>query len=105
MKRKPVINMNKEIIAYNNIDHITKLAKIRLGKEEKELFSRQINDILSFLRKIGEPDIENIQPTFNINTPSQHFHEDIATPSLPQDVALGMTEYHKNGYFEVPGIL
>ena len=97
--------MSKQIVTEKDVGYIAKLAKIELNKEEKELYSRQINNILSFFASIKESDTEQIEPTFFGGTPSQHFHEDVVMPSLPQNIALGMTGCREDGYFEVPGIL
>ena len=97
--------MSKQIVTEKDEGYIAKLAKIGLNKREKELYSGQINDILLFFARIKELNTEQIEPTFFGGTPSQHFHEDVVMPSLPQNIALGMTGCREDGYFEVPGIL
>ncbi len=97
--------MSKQIVTEKDVGYIAKLAKIGLNKREKELYSGQINDILLFFARIKELNTEQIEPTFFGGTPSQHFHEDVVMPSLPQNIALGMTGCREDGYFEVPGIL
>ena len=97
--------MNEKIVTEKDVEYIAKLAKIGLNREEIELYSRQLSDILSFLARIKELDTESIEPTISEGTSSQHFHEDDVRPSLPQNIVLGMTEYQEDGYFEVPGIL
>lgn len=97
--------MNEKIITEKDVEYIAKLAKIGLNREEIELYSRQLNDILSFLVRIKELDTESIKPTISGGTFAQHYHEDSVRPSLPQNIALGMAGYQKDGYFEVPGIL
>lgn len=97
--------MSKQIVTEKDVGYIARLAKIGLNKREKELYSGQINDILLFFARIKELNTEQIEPTFFEGTPSQHFHEDVVMPSLPQNIALGMTGCREDGYFEVPGIL
>ena len=97
--------MNEKIVTEKDVEYVAKLAKIGLNREEIELYSRQLNDILSFLARIKELDTESIEPTIYGGTFAQHYHEDTVKPSLPQNIALGMTRCREDGYFEVPGIL
>jgi aspartyl-tRNA(Asn)/glutamyl-tRNA(Gln) amidotransferase subunit C len=57
-------NSNK--ISKKEIKHLSWLAKIELSKEEEELFSKQLNDILSYFRKIDEADVEKLSPTQHV---------------------------------------
>lgn len=97
--------MTGKIISEKDVEYLAKLAKIELNREERELYSRKLNDSLSFFAKMKELDTEQIKPFFFEGTSSQHFHEDIVIPSLSQNTVLGMTGSQENGYFEVPGIL
>ena len=100
-----MIFMNEKIVTEKDVEYVAKLAKIGLNREEIELYSRQLNGILSFLTRIKELNTESIETAFFEGTSSQHYHEDNVRPSLPQNIALGMTECQEDGYFEVPGIL
>ncbi len=97
--------MSEKIITKKDVEYVAKLAKLELSEEQKEIFSQQLNDILSFFAKLKELDTEQIPPTWHLVASSEHFHEDIVQPSLPQDTVLGMTRYQENGYFRVPRIL
>jgi aspartyl-tRNA(Asn)/glutamyl-tRNA(Gln) amidotransferase subunit C len=97
--------MAEKIITQKDVEYVAKLAKLELTEEQRELFSKQLNDILSFFAKLKELDTEQVQPTSHIATSSKHFHEDIVKPSLSQNTVMGMTRYKEKGYFQVPRIL
>lgn len=47
----------------NNIDHLARLARLDLTAEEKERFSKQLSDILTYVEKLNEVKTDNIEPT------------------------------------------
>ena len=99
--------MTEKIITKKDVEYVARLAKLKLSEEQKELFSKQLNDILSFFTKLKELDPEQIEPDFHshITHSTNHFHEDILKPSLTQEVVLNLTKYKQDGYFKVPRIL
>ncbi|KUK98005.1 MAG: Aspartyl/glutamyl-tRNA(Asn/Gln) amidotransferase subunit C [Atribacteria bacterium 34_868] len=99
--------MTEKIITKKEVEYVAKLAKLELSEEQKELFSKQLNDILSFFAKLKELDTEQIEPAFHshITHSTNHFHEDIPKPSLAQEVVLNLTEHKQDGYIQVPKIL
>ena len=60
------MKQNSEKISKKEIKHLSWLAKIELSKEEEELFSKQLNDILSYFNKIDEADVEKLSPTHHV---------------------------------------
>lgn len=97
--------MIKKYITENEIENLTKLSKITLSETEKEIFLIKLNDSINQYAKLKELNTEGVPATFHLEDSTQHFHEDIVKPSLPQNVVIGMTKYNENGYFRVPGIL
>jgi aspartyl-tRNA(Asn)/glutamyl-tRNA(Gln) amidotransferase subunit C len=97
--------MTDKIIGKKDVEYVAKLAKVRLDDSQKERFLKQLNDILSYFKKLNELDTDQVEPTSYILHSSNMFHEDIVKPSLPQETVLGLTQYKKNGYFKVPRIL
>jgi aspartyl-tRNA(Asn)/glutamyl-tRNA(Gln) amidotransferase subunit C len=81
------------------------LAKLELNEEQKKVFLKQLNDILSYFNKLNELDTINVDPTSHILHTKNSFHGDIPRPSLPQKTVMGLTKYSKDGYFRVPKIL
>jgi len=97
--------MTEIIIEKKDVEYVAKLAKLELSEEQKGLFLKQLNDILSYFKKLNELDTEQVEPTFHISISSSPFHEDILKPSLPQKVVMDLTQNKQDGYFKVPKIL
>ncbi len=47
------------------IEHIAQLAKLKLSEKEKEKFSKELLQILDFVKKLNEVDTSNIEPFFS----------------------------------------
>ncbi|MHA1298951.1 MAG: Asp-tRNA(Asn)/Glu-tRNA(Gln) amidotransferase subunit GatC [Candidatus Helarchaeota archaeon] len=73
------------IISKQEVEHIAELCRIKLSEEEKELFTKQFNDILNFFKQLDEVDTSNISPTFHVLNISNVFREDVIEPSLSRD--------------------
>jgi len=97
--------MGKKIIEEKDVEYVARLAKLELNENQKELFLKQLNDILDYFKQLNQLDTEEVEPTSYILNPANLFHDDEPKPSLPQDMVLGMTKYKKNGYIKVPKIL
>jgi len=87
------------------IEKVARLALLDLSEEDKEMFSKQLGDILSHFKKLNDLDTSNIEPTTHAIDLKNVYREDVATPSLSTEDALKNTEHKKDGYFKAPRIL
>ncbi len=96
----------KKDFSKETIEHISKLALLDLSEEEKELFSKQLGDILNYFKKLDDLDTSNVEPTIHpIDGLKNVFREDIPWKSLTNEEALRNAEHKKDGYFKAPRIL
>ena len=97
---------NEEKISKETIEYVSKLALLDLTDEEKEKFSKQLNDIISYFKKLDNIDTSNIKPTTHpIEGLKNVFREDIPWKSLTSEEALQNAEHKKDGFFKAPRIL
>lgn len=87
------------------IEKVSKLALLDLTEEDKEIFSKQLGDILSYFKKLNDLDTSDIEPTTHAIDLKNVYREDVPTPSLSNEDALKNTEHKKDGYFKAPRIL
>jgi aspartyl-tRNA(Asn)/glutamyl-tRNA(Gln) amidotransferase subunit C len=92
-------------ISKKDIEHLAWLSRISLSKEEKKLFTEQLNDILNYFKLIDEADTEDVPPTYNVLDLTNVFRRDIVKPSLPRDEALKNAPKKEKGYFKAPRIV
>ncbi len=96
----------KKEFSKETIDHVSKLALLDLTDEEKEKFSKQLGDIISYFKKLNDLDTTNVKPTTHpIEGLKNVFREDIPWKSLSNEEALKNARHKKDGYFKAPRIL
>ncbi|MGR3310260.1 MAG: Asp-tRNA(Asn)/Glu-tRNA(Gln) amidotransferase subunit GatC [Candidatus Brocadiales bacterium] len=92
-------------ITKKELEHIVVLSRLELNEEEKELFSRQLGDILAYIEKLNELNTEHVEPMAYAATFNNVFREDKTVPSLPQEMALQNSPSQTLGFFKVPKVL
>ena len=88
-----------------DIEHLAKLARLKLTDEEKEKFSNQMGTIIEYIEKLGELDTKNVEPTANVLGLSNVFREDVVTEPLTNQVPINDSPAHSKGHYEVPKII
>ena len=92
-------------ITKKDVEHVAKLARLALSKEETELYASQMAKILTHVEKLGALDTKGIEPTNYTISPKTIFRKDEAKPSLPQDEILSNAPERAKGCFKVPRII
>ncbi len=88
-----------------DIDHVAKLARLKLTPEEKEKFSKQLPAILDYVARLQEVDTSNIDPKAYLTDATNVFRPDL--PSTEQDVrdaAVAAFPKKTGDALEVPGV-
>lgn len=85
--------------------HVAQLARLSLGPEEVELFTRQLNDILTYIEKLQELDTHGVPPLAHVVPVANVFREDEVKVGLPRDLALENAPAPEEGSFVVPRII
>ena len=65
-----------------NVKHVAKLANLPLSNEEEKKFEKQLNEVLSYVEKLNEKDVENIEETNQTTGLENVTREDINTICL-----------------------
>ena len=85
------------------VEHVAKLARIKISEEEKEEFTSQFDSILNFFSKIDEINTENIEPAFQPINLKNVLRED-EVKEFDWD-PLANTKHKENKYFKGPRIV
>ena len=88
-----------------DVQYIASLSRIHLEDEDVQHFTKNLADILHYIDKLNEVDVENIQPTFHALPITNVFREDTIKPSLPQEKALEIAVDKAKGSFKVPQVI
>ncbi|HTM03615.1 MAG TPA: Asp-tRNA(Asn)/Glu-tRNA(Gln) amidotransferase subunit GatC [Vicinamibacterales bacterium] len=89
-----------------DVERVAALAHIELTPEEKQLFARQLADILHYAEQIQALDTTGVPATAHVNA-AQHERDDVAAPSLPVEEALAAAPdgAPDAGLFRVPRVI
>lgn len=93
------------MIKRKDVEHVAKLAQLNLNDEEKELFTKQLEDILNFVDKLKELNTEGIEPTSTVIPVKNVSRNDKKEDSFAQEEALLNAPDIENGYFKIPKIM
>ena len=88
-----------------DIEKVSKLARLELSGEEKEIFGNHLDQILTHMEQLNRLDTTGVEPTFHAVSIENAFREDLARPSSVQEEVLGIGPDKEDGYFRVPRII
>ena len=91
----------------NDIDlkQLARLSRLHLSDEELRFFETQVSQILSFVDKLKEVNVDGVEPTSHPLSLSNVFREDQVKPSLPIEEFLKHSPRARSRFFEVPKII
>jgi aspartyl-tRNA(Asn)/glutamyl-tRNA(Gln) amidotransferase subunit C len=88
-----------------DVAYVAHLARLHLSPVEIQTYQKQMDDILGYVRKIGELDLKHIEPTSHARLVQNVFREDTVKPGLDREIALRNAPKHSNNQFMVPKIV
>lgn len=93
------------MLSIEEVIHIERLARLKLTDEERELYRRQLNDVLNYAAKLDEIDTTNVPPMYHVLPVNNVLREDIPKENFTQEEALSNAPLQDNGFFVIPPIL
>jgi len=87
------------------VGYVAQLARLNLNPAEKELFQRQLSDVLHYIEKLREVDVTQVEaathaiPVFNV------FREDKPRDWFTAEEALANAPRKSNNLFIVPKVV
>ena len=88
-----------------DIEHLAKLARLKLTGAEKERFSKQVGTIIKYIEKLSELDTKNVEPTAHVLGLNNVFRDDAVTKSITVQDPINHSPAHSKGHYEVPKII
>jgi len=88
-----------------DLQHAVKLACIELSAEEEGRLGSQLGDILKYVDKLNELDVEGVDPTAHAVPLTNVLREDEPRESLSHEAAMRNAPKASNGLFIVPKIV
>ena len=91
----------------NKIDvaYVSDLARLELTSEEKALFQPQLENIVKYVEKISEVDVDGVEPMMHGRELANAFREDEVRPSMDREKALANAPARVGEEFLLPKIV
>jgi len=86
------------------VEHVARLARLSLTDEEREMFARQLEEILNWAESLQALDISDVPPMSHPHD-GRALREDEPREGLPRDTVLGQAPEAANGLFRVPRVI
>ena len=91
------------MITIKDVEHVAKLARLELTEEEKELYTKQLGDVLKYVDQMNEVDTSNVKPMAQVVDMVNVMREDVVHYEQTKELMANAPE-KENGFFKVPKI-
>ena len=88
-----------------DIAYVAHLARMHLSEAEMQKISAQLKDILSYVGKLNELDVSNVEPTAHATPLSNVWRKDEVRPSVEPEKIFKNAPEHARDLFIVPKIV
>ncbi len=88
-----------------DIKYVAHLARLTLTPEEERQFGAQLGDVIGYIEKLKELDVEGVEPMAHAVPMVNVTRTDAVRASLPHEAALRNAPAEANGLFMVPKIV
>jgi len=92
----------RDVIERDQVLHVAKLARLRLSDAEVEKMSGELSGILEHVDRIGELDLDDVEPTSHVVELENVLRADEPRPSWPREAVLEQAPDPAEGAFRVP---
>ena len=82
--------------------HVARLARLRLGEAEVETMAGELSGILGHVDRIANLDLEGVEPTSHVVQLENVLRADTPWRSMPPAVALASAPEPQDGAFRAP---
>lgn len=87
------------------VEYVAHLARLELEPDEVELYTGQLDRILSYMDKLNSLDTSGIEPTTHVIPLVNVMREDIVDNNFEVEEAVGNAPERKGPFFKVPPII
>ena len=92
------------MITIKDVEHVAKLARLELTEDEKEMFTRQLGDVLKNVDAMNEVDTSNVEPMAHAIDFVNVMREDKVFYEQTKEELMKNAPYEEDGFFRVPKI-
>ncbi len=93
------------MINQETVKNIADLARLHLETAELQRLTKELENILDYVKKLEKLDVSQTQPTTHVLSLKNVFREDRVQPSLGRDLALKTAVAKHDSSFKVPQVI
>ena len=90
------------MIDRDQVLHVARLARLELTEGEVERMATELSSVLDHIERIGELDLDGVEPTSHVVALENVLRADEPRPSLPRERALAGAPDGTDAGFRVP---
>ncbi|MCA9284970.1 MAG: Asp-tRNA(Asn)/Glu-tRNA(Gln) amidotransferase subunit GatC [Phycisphaerales bacterium] len=94
-----------EPLSTAQVEHVAKLARLRLAAEQVERYRGQLSSILDHIAALGALDLDDIEPLAHPHDMTNRLGDDIPTPPMPLEALLRNAPAVEGPFLAVPKVL
>lgn len=92
-------------VTKETIEHVANLARLELTEQEKERFTSEMENIISYVDKLNELDTSDVKPMEHVIPIKNVFRDDKADKSYDREKILANAPSQEDGCFKVPKVV
>jgi aspartyl-tRNA(Asn)/glutamyl-tRNA(Gln) amidotransferase subunit C len=92
------------MITKETVQHIAKLARLKLSEQEEQMYTEQLGKILDHVDALKAVDTTGVEPMFHALEIHNIMREDVVVPTPGQELILKGAPEAERGFFRVPKI-
>ncbi|MFD1020995.1 Asp-tRNA(Asn)/Glu-tRNA(Gln) amidotransferase subunit GatC [Thalassobacillus hwangdonensis] len=92
-------------ISKDEVKHVANLARLAVTEEEADLFTKQLDDIITYAEQLNELDTTGVEPTTHVLDLKNVLRKDEPRKWLDKKDVMNNAPDHQDGQFKVPSVL
>lgn len=92
------------MITIKDVEHVAKLARLELTDAEKELYTKQLGDVLKYVDQMNEIDTSHVKPMTQVIDFYNVMREDKVVQNYTKEELMANGPDVEDGFFKVPKI-
>ena len=88
-----------------DIEYVARLARIALTEAEKEMYSKQLGQILGYFKKLSEIDVSNVEPSAHAHAIYNVWRDDVEGEAMSVEDALMNAPAKRDNQIVVPKVV
>lgn len=87
------------------VRQVAHLARLKIDDQELARYTRQLADVLDYIRRLNEVDTTDVPPTAHVLDVQNVLRDDVVRNTLTADDALANAPARQDPFFKVPKVL